>query len=826
LAEEVQTITVTGRVVDYQARPVAGATVVCYERKGSPLSFELLGRAYTTSDGRFSLQVETEGFFTCLVAGKQGLALGWKEIERAGNTTIRLGRPSLFKGTVMDEAGRPVPGAKVRICLKNEMMARREIAPLLPEGWYTTRTDAQGQFLFDNVPEGSTADFGVEAPGRASTWTTCDFGLRQGEQFAAGRTDIRTVLPPEACIKGQVVDEHTGRRLAGVRILARPISHPNWQYCLNEVHSDQNGRFELTGLAPDKYLLSVMSPKEGAGHLTVTVEPGQEVCDARVPLTGVPFEVIVCDQEKGYPLENASVTVTQKEAVSRYTTFSQKVTTDANGLARLRVPPGECEVQAVKPGHGMTFEPQRLRLDPGQALRHEVFLPRTAYILSGEVLDEQGRVLRGASVMQKGFGPRTLTDANGQFDTSDTHFFVSRFSSRTRVLARHTPSGLGAIADLRDATKSDKFHGRIVLKPAYVLTGRVTDPNGRSVPAAYVKLRQGRYRTPITEVPTDANGVYCIRSVPPQEDNLKYVIVAYAEGFGLTQISQIPFHDDTARPVRLDPIVLRPADQVVSGVVEDSNNQPVAGALVEVYGPRLSSSFSQPPCGKTLADAQGRFRIAGVCKEPLQIEAVSPPPQKQQGVTWAHGGNENIRVVLGQKLIFSASLIGKPLPELEDLKIELSPTDADDKMILICFWDMEQRPSRYCIRELAKRAEELKEKGIAVVAVQASKVDENTLNQWVKDYNIPCPVRMVWGDEEKTRFTWGVRSLPWLILTDRKHIVLAEGFGIHELDKKIAEAALRKKTVTYSAPIGRERTCLSRVSMSGCSPAPCGNYIQ
>jgi len=72
LAEEVQTITVTGRVVDYQARPVAGAAVVCYERKGSPLSYELLGRAYTTSDGRFSLQVETEGFFTCLVAGKQG----------------------------------------------------------------------------------------------------------------------------------------------------------------------------------------------------------------------------------------------------------------------------------------------------------------------------------------------------------------------------------------------------------------------------------------------------------------------------------------------------------------------------------------------------------------------------------------------------------------------------------------------------------------------------------------------------------------------------------------------------------------------------------
>ena len=299
---------------------------------------------------------------------------------------------------------------------------------------------------------------------------------------------------------------------------------------------------------------------------------------------------------------------------------------------------------------------------------------------------------------------------------------------------------------------------------------------------------------------TNYRGAYrCQRRVlhpfgsPPQEDDLKYAIVACAEGFGLTQISQIPFHDDTARPVRLDPIVLRPADQVVSGVVEDSNDQPVAGALVKVYGPRLSRSFSQPPCGKALTDAQGRFRIAGVCKEPLRIEAVSPSPQRQRGVTWAHGGNENVRVVLGQKLIFSASLIGKSLPELGDLKIDLSPADVSDKVILVCFWDMNQRPSRHCIRQLTTQANQLKQKGVIVVVVQASNVDENTLNQWVKDYNIPFSVGMVPGDEEKTRFTWSVRSLPWLILTDGNHIVTAEGFVVNELDEKIAEAALRKK---------------------------------
>ncbi len=46
---------------------------------------------------------------------------------------------------------------------------------------------------------------------------------------------------------------------------------------------------------------------------------------------------------------------------------------------------------------------------------------------------------------------------------------------------------------------------------------------------------------------------------------------------------------------------------------------------------------------------------------------------------------------------------------------------------------------------------------------------------------------MAQGDGEKIRFAWGVKSLPWLILTDSQHVVSAEGFGLNELDGKIKE---------------------------------------
>ncbi len=135
--------------------------------------------------------------------------------------------------------------------------------------------------------------------------------------------------------------------------------------------------------------------------------------------------------------------------------------------------------------------------------------------------------------------------------------------------------------------------------------------------------------------------------------------------------------------------------------------------------------------------------------------------------------------------------VGKPLPHFQNIKIRLSAEQIENRAILLCFFNMEQRPSRNCIMQLTKKAQELKEKDIVVVAVQTSNFDESVLNEWVKKYNIPFTVGMVQGKEEQTRFTWGVRSLPWLILTDTKHVVRAEGFSLPEINEKIS-AATRK----------------------------------
>lgn len=786
--EQVQIFTVTGRVIDYKARPAEGATVAYYELNQQ--NYEPLGYAQTPSDGRFSFRIKERNPSPLFVARKQGLALGWRHIINHASEpipTIRLGKASCLKGIVVDGAGRPVPAARVRICLKNRMMARyTQIAPLVPEDWYTSQTDAHGQFLFDEIPGGTTADFGVDAPGRASIWTFCDFGLGEGEQFDAGRTDIRIELPPEARIQGQVVDELTGDGVADVNVVAIPHGPAGRHFCMDPTRTDLNGRFELTGLAPDTYQLCATSDRKGGGNLTITMEPGEMLQDVKIALEGVPLEVLVHDLEEGEPLENARVTVTQKEATSQYAIFRQTVTTDANGTAEMRVPPGECEITVFEDSYGAIFQAQRMHLRPGTTARHEVFVPRTACILSGEVLDGRGRPLPGASVMQVGFGPRTLTDANGYFDTSHVQYHISRLPSKVRVLARHDLTGLGAIGVLEDPNKSGRPHGRIVLKPAHTLTGRVADPAGTSIPAAYVRLLQGRNQTLVTEVFTDPNGMYCIRSVPHPGETVRdaYAIAACAEGFGYTVVDHIPFHDDVGSPVRLDPIVLQPADQAIAGVVVDANDQPVAGAVV-----RVRSSDKIQPDRKTLTDAQGEFCMSRLHRGTLQIEAWTSSGRQRAGTTWAHAGHKNVRVVLGQTLTVGTRLMDGPLPGFEGIRIDFEPRQARG-MILACFWDMNQRPSRHCLARLAKQAEHLRQRGLAIVAVQISKVDEDKLDAWLKKSNVPFPVGRVRGDEAEIRFAWGICSLPWLILTDTRHIVRAEGFALAELDARIEETGL------------------------------------
>jgi hypothetical protein len=200
------------------------------------------------------------------------------------------------------------------------------------------------------------------------------------------------------------------------------------------------------------------------------------------------------------------------------------------------------------------------------------------------------------------------------------------------------------------------------------------------------------------------------------------------------------------------------------------------------------------PRRTTVSDRQGRFMVEGVCAGPLRIQAGFGNSSSGAGSLDAQGGDRDVKITLGRERVRAEAqpLLGKPLPTWKDL-IDLDPAQTKGKLILLCFFDMSQRPSRHCVDALAKQADTLRDKGVIVAAVQSGGADDDAWKAWVKERGDKLSFGRIGKDVEKVKSAWGVRSLPWLILADKDHVIRAEGFSLDELEGLIARTAEVRK---------------------------------
>jgi hypothetical protein len=136
-----------------------------------------------------------------------------------------------------------------------------------------------------------------------------------------------------------------------------------------------------------------------------------------------------------------------------------------------------------------------------------------------------------------------------------------------------------------------------------------------------------------------------------------------------------------------------------------------------------------------------------------------------------------------------ADLLGKPLPALDQSFSQLDAASLQGRPVLLCFWDMDQRPSRHCIGQLAGQSKRLSDLGVKIVTVQMAKVDPAVLQQWAQENAVPFPVLGPVENFGNIRAVWNIRSLPWLILADGNHIVRAIGGTLDEVNTQLASIA-------------------------------------
>jgi hypothetical protein len=235
--------------------------------------------------------------------------------------------------------------------------------------------------------------------------------------------------------------------------------------------------------------------------------------------------------------------------------------------------------------------------------------------------------------------------------------------------------------------------------------------------------------------------------------------------------------------------------------IKEGQKVPVANIEVTAEGERFYTLRMDRL--KAITDSHGRFQIRYLStrlpRRPDNQYRARPWQIKcgpaSETILFEEGQSlKEIELVLKPDPSTAAPLTGQKLPRFEGIKINLNPDQIQNRMILVCFFDMNQRPARRCIEELGNQAEQLKQKGVAVIGIQASEVDAEDLNKWLKASNIQFPIGIIDGEPAEIKFTWSVQALPWLILTDKRHIVWAEGFAINELNEKIY--VLRSSTTT------------------------------
>lgn len=134
----------------------------------------------------------------------------------------------------------------------------------------------------------------------------------------------------------------------------------------------------------------------------------------------------------------------------------------------------------------------------------------------------------------------------------------------------------------------------------------------------------------------------------------------------------------------------------------------------------------------------------------------------------------------------SPSLLGKRLPDVSSLGVDSTVNPPTNRSILLCFVDLNQRPSRHCLARIAADYERLGQR-VAILAADVSGMDEASLSRLSREEKIPFVIRSIGPDNKKMRQAWGILSLPWLILADRDRIVRAEGLALEALSARIEE---------------------------------------
>jgi len=834
--EEEGSFKCNGKVMSPGGAPIEGASINIYRQvldlntNGYNVVHEV--KTITKANGDFDISFKDDkmtGIFRFLVtASKEGRALKWKawnsQITRTFDNDFVLGEPLTLSGIVSDESGAPISGAVVKgfFSLGSESF-------LLSVGaleYLSETTNTDGKFVFDMIPKDAMAAFIVTMEGRGDVMHPIPnpVGGKNALSIRAGTTDIKIAIPKSGAIKGKVVDKASGKHVAKMELLAEPKNVWTSFYIKQKAISGEDGSFLIKDLSEGDWNIKLATKPDDAtmlcaNQLVVTVESGATTENATLEIeTGSILEAKVKDAGSGKALSGAYLIVDSQMGASQHHAM-----TNENGVARLTLPQMDIDYAIV---FKESYEPNNVidipGLKKGKVTHINVELER-APAVAGVVLDEKNNPVQGVEIYIPYHGRvAAVSDRKGRFRFYPNNQDVSELT----ITARDQKKNLAAVKTVDNLAKPVI----ITLEKGIVIKGKVVDSIGEPLPEAELIVMQKEaddvtsWSVSSGNVYTDNTGCYEIQAIPRSR---KTSIYATVNGYGRSFISV-----DTGAAKKdqldVDEIVLAKADRSISGVVLDTDGKPVVGA--QVITQVIFVDEGQPEC-VVITDSEGRFTMEGLCPGTVTVLALNTKLSMSTEIT-VQAGKQDIEIKLDEHRLLDSeniiqadyepgeieplqeeleeideiiepfpggleeilkkpiTLIGKAIPAFEDLGVELVNYRIKSKIMVVCFWEMNQRSSRHCISTLNKIKEDLASKNIVFVCVDTSSESKLKALAWLKGQKIDFHhVGKVVGDNEKVLSKWGVDGYPWVIVTDASHVVRAQGIEIGEMEEVIRKIA-------------------------------------
>ena len=498
---------VSGRVVDEQGAPIAGARVFAEQGLGAALK-----ETASDAQGGWSFEGLT-GTQTGVFASANGHALGGVTVRGGlgatiAQTTITLPPPAPLEGRVTGPDNKPVQGARItRVVLLGAAKVGIPFAKLKAFGFEEPVSDKDGRFTIERLPKGGLAILKV-AHREYAQEATADIAV-------GGKAEV--TLHRGVMVEGDVASramDAQGRQppVADIAVMIRSAQPP---HDTAVTKTDAFGAF-LLRLKPGVYACQAVSAtyrSPGWRNLIVPEQGGAARLRLIVAQVGR-IQGKVCDAKTGEPVAGARV------LLDTLGNMAAAEPTGPTGEFVFTAPEGESVVRLESaPGYQAPEQPAlRVQVAAGASVPLPTFwlVPLPTYTVT--VVDEADAPVPAAIVTvlrPHQFGWR-MTDAKGQVDVA---FRSLPPDGSIAGLAQWTPPTAGgqrpygALFAIRSDTGPE---ARVRLFETGTLRGRVVSDAGDPVAGVRVSGLLGEDGFPLWQTVTAQDGAFQWHGVLPQ----------------------------------------------------------------------------------------------------------------------------------------------------------------------------------------------------------------------------------------------------------------------------------------------------------------------